>query len=105
MKLIQVHALRTRLEVSTPSRVKRSESMEDMLIGQVKALTQQIENIKANQVDGEEVKALRERVGTLTTTNQFLDKQVQDAVAKEQQLTSVRSLRILTLNVRSIVHS
>lgn len=63
--------------------------MEDMLIGQVKALTQQIEQIKAGQADSEEGKRLRERLGTLTTTNEFLEKQLQQAVSKEQQLTSV----------------
>uniref|UniRef100_A0A914ULP7 Citron Rho-interacting kinase n=2 Tax=Plectus sambesii TaxID=2011161 RepID=A0A914ULP7_9BILA len=84
----EVHALRNRLNVSTPLRIKRTESMEDMLIGQVKALTQQIEQIKAGQGDGEEAKALRERLGTLSTTKEFLEKQLQQAVTKEQQLTS-----------------
>uniref|UniRef100_F1KQX6 Citron Rho-interacting kinase n=1 Tax=Ascaris suum TaxID=6253 RepID=F1KQX6_ASCSU len=80
-------SLRARLELLTPLRdVQRTNSMDDMLMSQVKSLTAQINEMKTLRDGDERLSDLENRIGALTATNGFLEKQLKEANDREERL-------------------
>ncbi|VDM24035.1 unnamed protein product [Toxocara canis] len=84
---VRLVSLRARLEVSTSLRAEqRAESTEDLLVSQIKSLTAQINEMKNIRADSEHLSSLENRVGSLTATNEFLEKQLKEAKEREDRL-------------------